>query len=693
MRDRLALFRVTALIAFRNLFTHRVTSFIVGSIILFGTALVVTGSALLDSIEAAMERSITSSFAGHIQIYSARGRDDIALFGSGFMASEDIGEMRDFAAVAKVVREIPNVEAVVPMGIQLAQVVGGNPVDELVESMRAAAREEDAAAVASGRARLKGIARDMVAEYQNRLEVSDRRDELQEDIAVLEEVQRDGFWSDARTLDERLLWVSTRIAPLVEDGQVTFLRLLGTDQVEFRRRFDRFRVVKGEAIPSGQRGLMLSNRSYEERLKHRVARWLDRLDEDSASDRSLIARDAELSNLVERLPGQYQRITLNLAPDDAAAMRRDLRGYLGRDAPLEALVRSLLTVTPANFDERRRAFYEIVAPRIELYQVDVGDVLTLRSFTQSGYLKSVNVKVWGVFLFDGLEGSDLAGAQNLIDLVSFRELYGVMTAETRAELSEIRDEIGLETVDVGTAEDDLFGGGTTELETRQTEAFDELAVLEEAIERADMLDTGFDQAQVQEGLALNAAVILRDASKLDETLAEIERTTQEAGLAVEAKDWQAAAGLVGQFVTVVRLVLYVAIVIIFLVALVIINNSMIMATMERVAEIGTMRAIGSSRSLVMGMIFLETLTLGVLAGGAGAGLGAAVIAILGQVGIPANNDVLVFLFSGPRLFPTFGAVHVVTGVVAIVTVSLVSTLYPARIATRIQPVVAMQRAE
>ncbi len=693
MGDRFALLRVTALIAFRNLFTHRVTSFIVGSIILCGTALVVTGTALLDSIEAAMERSVTSSFAGHIQIYSSEGRDDIALFGSGFMASEDIGEMHDFARVAEVVKSVPNVEAVVPMGIQLAQVVGGNQVDELVESMRAAGRDGDEARVVNGVARLKSIARDMVAEYENRLEVSNTRETLLEAIRTLEEVQSEAFWTDERTLDERLLWVSTRLAPLIEDGRVTFLRLLGTDQVEFRKRFDRFRVVHGEATPAGQRGLMLSNRAYEERLKHRVARWLDRLDEDSEGDRSLIASNAELVNLAERLPEQYQRITLNLDPDNARALESELRDYLGRNATLDALVSELLTVTPDNFDERFRAFYDIVAPRIELYAVDVGDVLTLRSFTQSGYLKSVNVKVWGVFLFDGLEGSDLAGAQNLIDMVSFRELYGVMTAETRAELAEIRNEIGLDAVDMNSAEDELFGAGTSELETRQIEAFDELSVLEEAIDRADALDAGFDQATVQDGLALNAAVLLRDPSLLDETLVEIEKASAEAGLAIEAKDWQAAAGLVGQFVTVVRLVLYVAIVIIFLVALVIINNSMIMATMERVAEIGTMRAIGSSRSLVMGMIFLETLTLGVLAGGAGAALGMTVVGILGEVGIPANNDVLVFLFSGPRLYPTFGAIHVVIGVLAIVVVSLISTLYPARVATRIQPVVAMQRAE
>jgi ABC-type lipoprotein release transport system permease subunit len=54
---------------------------------------------------------------------------------------------------------------------------------------------------------------------------------------------------------------------------------------------------------------------------------------------------------------------------------------------------------------------------------------------------------------------------------------------------------------------------------------------------------------------------------------------------------------------------------------------------------------------------------------------------------------LVFLFAGPRLYPTFGAGNLLIGFIAIFFVSIASTLYPARIATRIQPVVAMQRKE
>ena len=105
-----------------------------------------------------------------------------------------------------------------------------------------------------------------------------------------------------------------------------------------------------------------------------------------------------------------------------------------------------------------------------------------------------------------------------------------------------------------------------------------------------------------------------DLSKTDETRAVIEQTSDEKTLAVQTIDWRAASGLVGQFITAVQAVLVVSIMVIFLVALVIINNSMMMATMERFTEIGTMRAIGAQSRFVLLLFLLETVFLGLIAG-------------------------------------------------------------------------------
>ena len=141
--------------------------------------------------------------------------------------------------------------------------------------------------------------------------------------------------------------------------------------------------------------------------------------------------------------------------------------------------------------------------------------------------------------------------------------------------------------------------------------------------------------------------------------------------------------------------LIVAFIVIFITALAIINNSMLMSMMDRIMEIGTMRAIGAQRRFVLAMFLLESTALSV---------GAIVVGLLGAWGVvrlldandlpsAGTNNILVVLFGGPSLHPhmTLSAVLVSAGCIGFV--SLVATLYPAIIATRVAPIVAIQKRE
>jgi ABC-type lipoprotein release transport system permease subunit len=191
-------------------------------------------------------------------------------------------------------------------------------------------------------------------------------------------------------------------------------------------------------------------------------------------------------------------------------------------------------------------------------------------------------------------------------------------------------------------------------------------------------------------VVLNAAVLLKDETKLDATMAAIEAAGKDAGLPLKAISWQKAAGLIGQFTILMRVVLYTAVLIIFVVALVIINNALVMATLERVREIGTLRAIGAQRRFVLSMLVLESIVVGVVFGVIGAAIGAALMVVLGKVGIPAFNDVFMFFFSGPRLYPGLGGHNLIIALAVVLFVSIISSIYPAWIAMRISPLQAMQ---
>ena len=690
--------RLLVLLAFRSLYSHKAKSLIVGALIFFGTILVVVGTSLLASVERAMSASIISSVAGHLQVYDAEAKDPLALFGSGFMGVDDVGEMSDFATVKRTLEALDNVKAVIPMGIGLALTNDDNEVDAVLASLRKAVSEGNSEASKAHAERLRLMASELTKEVANQTLITADQDGNAKALAALARIQTDGFWATmAENAEANLQFLDTEVAPLVADGRIYYVGYLGTDMVRFPENFDRFKLTEGQVVPAGKRGILLSSRFYEKRLKHKVARDLDTLVY-KRSQQAEIAEDGVLTAIANGLPGQYQQVTLKLSPEDAREAEAELqKAFPSVTGGLSELVKTLLTVDDSNTEARAELFYRVFTERMDLYPVAVGDSVTLRAFTKSGYVKNVNVKVWGVYQFDGLEASDIAGARNLVDMITFRELRGQMSASTRAELSAIRDELGVVSVSAEDAEDALFGGDSDVEDTTADVGFDEFAEVDLSgqVERMkEESQAGFDQDAIDDGLALNAAVILHDPEQIDETMEAIRLASAESGLGIQVTDWQTASGMVGQFITVIRIVLWIAIIIIFLVTLVIINNSMLLATMERVGEIGTIRAIGAGRRFVLAMFLLETTLLGIGSGLLGGVMGAGLIQYLGSTGIPAaGKDILIFLFSGPRLYPSVGPTQLALGFAAVLFVSVASTIYPAMIATRVQPIVAMQAKE
>ena len=79
--NAMAQLRLLVHLSLRSLWSHKTKNLIVGSIITFGAILVVLGSALLDSIEGSMSRSVIHSLAGHLQIYSSEAKDQLSIYG------------------------------------------------------------------------------------------------------------------------------------------------------------------------------------------------------------------------------------------------------------------------------------------------------------------------------------------------------------------------------------------------------------------------------------------------------------------------------------------------------------------------------------------------------------------------------------------------------------------------------------
>jgi ABC-type lipoprotein release transport system permease subunit len=708
MAERRDAVRVLLRIAFRNLAASPVRTAILGAIVLVGSLIVVVGSSVLDSIDRGMRTSIQGSLGGHLQVYDARSEGTLELYG-GLRGESLLEPIEDFARVKEVLAKVPNVRQVVPMGIDQAMVATGNTFDVALERLREDVRrleagEDDAelrrvyAAHQAHVRRMVQLLREEISQAREIVDPGAREGaERRQEWEALQRAATDGFWEGFdRDRYGSLEFLENRVAPLAMDTAFTFLRYVGTDVDAFFEAFPLAEVVKGERIPTGRRGVLVGGQFAEEWLKLKNARRLDQIKDARDRRGKRIADDEELQRWVRENGTGIREILLQLDPVRADELAAELRPALGAPAgeALEPLLARLFATTDESFDRNHRIFYDLVAPKVRLYRVDVGDIITIKAPSKSGYFSSINVKVYGFLQFKGIERSGIAGMMSVLDLMSFRDLYGYLTAEKAAEIRRLQESMGVRELDRERAEAELFGGGGGLVGEARAAEIDEGALVagreEDRASAADQAARVYSREELERGVALNAALILEDPRRIDRTRGDVEAAIRDGGLGLKVVDWQEAAGLVGQFVTLLRVVLFTAVVIFFAIALVIINNAMVMATLQRVKEIGTMRAIGTQRRFVVTMLLVEIATVGVVFGIAGALLGGVVVwGIRAAGGIPAVTDLLYFVFSGPALFPRLGALAVGGSLAVVLLVAILSALYPAVIAMRVTPVEAM----
>src|SRR5262249_24653483 len=161
--------------------------------------------------------------------------------------------------------------------------------------------------------------------------------------------------------------------------------------------------------------------------------------------------------------------------------------------------------------------------------------------------QSVNVKVYGTYQFKGLEKAALAGDLSLMDLMSFRDLYGYLSPEKAEEIKKLKAQSGVTMIDRDKAQDELFGGGDNGRPGRQVVAQARPGVIDEAKEleggagalrRKDLVARVYSREEVEGGVVLNAAVLLDKPEKLDQTIKDINARAKAAGMDLKAVSWQ-----------------------------------------------------------------------------------------------------------------------------------------------------------
>ena len=513
-------------IALANLFASFLNVF-VGIVLTFGAALLVVGGSLFSTLDQSLSRSIVGSITGHLQVYAARSKDKLEVYGKVDGSDSTLAPLDDFADLKARLLQVPNVAKVVPMGSCTAIVRAANTVDLALEKLRglyrqraeggAAAEADEAlrARIETARAHVRNMVKVLATDLERASQLTSQEDEAAS-RAVMARAASDEFWADFdQSPLDHLEYLENKVAPEVGDGDMLFMRVLGTDLAAYQATFDRLEIVEGSPVPPGKRGVLLPRFFREELLKLKNARRLDKIREGRAVGRT-IATDKELQRLVRENQGQTREIVLQLDAVAAAEATRRLQAFLRtEETDLPKLLSRLFAVDDASFDAHDAFFYKELAPLLALYRAKVGDTLTLQSIGRSGSVETATLKVYGIFELRGLEKSPLAGLNVLVDMVTFRELYGYLSAERKAELDAMRAETGAKQVTRESAEDELFGSGST-LVAEAREATFEAPALRKVERRSE----DFDPAEVDRGVVLHAAIMLKDGDPLAQQRAQ-----------------------------------------------------------------------------------------------------------------------------------------------------------------------------
>lgn len=192
------------------------------------------------------------------------------------------------------------------------------------------------------------------------------------------------------------------------------------------------------------------------------------------------------------------------------------------------------------------------------------------------------------------------------------------------------------------------------------------------------------------GAATMVAVLLRDTDQSPRISAELAARLRRPEL--EVLPWQEAAPELYATIALDQGALYLMMVVVYIVVAAGILNTILLSVLERTRELGVLLALGAEPGRLVKLILAEAAILGSAAVAAGTGLGLAVHHHLATAGVelPMGNGVetsgvLMPTHFYSRLTPETVAVNVVVVLVLV----LLSALYPAWRAARLQPVEAI----
>lgn len=198
-----------------------------------------------------------------------------------------------------------------------------------------------------------------------------------------------------------------------------------------------------------------------------------------------------------------------------------------------------------------------------------------------------------------------------------------------------------------------------------------------------------DVAGLQENDYHEISIILNDT---EENLKPFRNKLNNSFPEASVMTWKELAPDAGMMADFMTMYYYIIMGVIFFALAFGIINTMLMAVLERIKELGMLMAVGMNKKRVFSMIMLETIFLTLVGSIAGMILGGALIGIFGQVGLnfaSVQEGFEAFGWSA-MVYPSI-ELNFFFGVTALViVVAILSSIIPARKALKLNPVEAIR---
>lgn len=189
-----------------------------------------------------------------------------------------------------------------------------------------------------------------------------------------------------------------------------------------------------------------------------------------------------------------------------------------------------------------------------------------------------------------------------------------------------------------------------------------------------------------EGRVTEYAIGVHDLTTLEQTRKDLQEAL---GPEYEVHTWAELNTFVRDVINRQSIVFSAISVVLFIIALTVIANTMLMSVFERVREIGTLLAVGVRRFQVLQLFILEAAVIGLVGGIVGAVIGRLALFVISSVGIPIELPGT----SGKALLQPYVTPAFVAGAVVVAILgALLASALPARRASRLHPVDALRNA-